>query len=118
MIDRRHLRGVTLIELTVATAVLSVMVLLLIQMLNHTSSAWILGQTQNERRQSARAVGDSIAQELASALVPIDPADQKSLQFTLNSPAIPQLYRNPDTLFWQAPVASDRRLSDVAEVGY
>jgi prepilin-type N-terminal cleavage/methylation domain-containing protein len=118
MTERRQLRGFTLLELLVATTVLSLMAVMLMQVLHHTSAAWLLGQAQTERRQSARALGDSIAQELQSALMPLDPADQKSLQFTLNPAAVPADLRHPDALFWQAPIATDRSLGDVAEVGY
>ncbi|MBW8863455.1 MAG: prepilin-type N-terminal cleavage/methylation domain-containing protein [Verrucomicrobia bacterium] len=83
-------RGFTLVELMVATAVLSVMVLMLMEVLNRTSSAWTLGQAQAERRQSARSVADVIARELEPALMPV----------------------------WQAPIAADRSRGDVAEVGY
>lgn len=114
----RRPQGFTLIELMVAVMVLAVMVLLLVQVLNHTSAAWTSGQAQADRRQSARAVGDAIAQELQGALLPLDPADQKSLQFTLNSPSVPAAYRHADTLFWQAPIATHRQYGDVAEVGY
>jgi prepilin-type N-terminal cleavage/methylation domain-containing protein len=118
MNSARRLPGFTLVELMVATAVLSVMVVFLIQVLNHTSVAWTRGQAQAERRQSARAVGDAIAQELQAALMPLDPADQKSLQFVLNSPSVPARYGYADTIFWQAPIATNRHYGDVAEVGY
>jgi prepilin-type N-terminal cleavage/methylation domain-containing protein len=116
--SHRLSRGFTLIELLVATAILALMTLMLMEVLNRTSSAWTLGQAQTERRQSARSVADVIAQELQPALMPIDPADQTSLQFTLNPAIVPTDYRNPDALFWQAPIASDRSWGDVAEVGY
>jgi len=118
MIKQRHIQGVTLVELLVATAVLSLMVLMLIQVLNHTGRAWLAGQTQTERRQSARALADAIAQELQSALMPVDPTDQKSLQFVHDPTAVPATYANSDSLFWQAPVATDRTYGDVAELGY
>ncbi len=119
MIERHNSpRGFTLVELMVATAVLSLMVLMLMDVLNRTSSAWTLGQAQTERRQSARSVADVIARELQPALMPVDSADQSSLQFLLNPTTIPTNLRNPDALFWQAPIASDRGYGDVAEVGY
>lgn len=119
MIERyNQQRGFTLIELLVATAVLSLMVVMLMEILNRTSSAWTLGQAQTERRQSARSVADVIARELQPALMPIDPADQSSMQFLLNPTTMPVELRNPDALFWQAPIASDRSSGDVAEVGY
>ena len=118
MIEKRPTSGIGLLELLVATTILSIMVLMLFQILNNTSTAWALGQSQTERRQSARALADAMAQELQSALMPVDPADQKSLQFILNPSMVPSTYANADTLFWQAPVATDRTYGDVAEVGY
>ena len=103
MIEKRHTSGIGLLELLVATTILSIMVLMLFQILNNTSAAWALGQTQTERRQSARALADAVAQELQSALMPVDPADQKSLQFILNPTAVSSTYANADTVFWQAP---------------
>lgn len=113
-----RLRGFTLIELLVSTAILSIMVVMLMQVLNHTSSAWMLGQAQSDRRQSARSVADMIARELQPALMPIDPADQKSLQFLVNPSGLASKYANPDSIFWQAPIAVDRSQGDVAEVGF
>lgn len=96
------------------------MVLLLTQVLNRTAGAWTAGQAQTERRQSARAMADSIAQELSTALLPLDPADKTGMQFCVNPQSVPNnnQYRNPDVVFWQAPIATDRSLGDVAEVGY
>ena len=113
-----HQRGFTLVELLVATAVLSLMVVMLMEILNRTSSAWMLGQAQSERRQSARSVADVISRELQPALMPVDPADTGSLQFMLNPTTLPTAFRNPDALFWQAPIAADRTRGDVAEIGY
>ena len=49
----RRAAGFTLIELLATTAILSIMVLLLIQVLNHTGAAWTQGRAQADRRQSA-----------------------------------------------------------------
>ncbi len=111
-------RGFTLIELLVATAILSLMAVMLMEVLNRTSAIWTSGQTQTDRRQSVRSVADVISRELQPALMPVDPADQTSVQFLLNPPAISADLRNPDALFWQAPIASDQSWGDMAEVGY
>lgn len=108
----------TLVELLLAIVVLSLLIVLLMRMLNHTSGAWIGGRAQTDRRQSARVLADAIAQELQSALLPLDPSDPSNLQFTLNPSSVPAEYRHPDALFWQAPVATDRSFGDVAEIGY
>jgi len=107
-----------MIELLVATAILSLLVVLLVDTLNRTGHAWTAGESQIERRQSARAMADSIAQELNPALLSIDPNDQTGVQMVLNTSNIPPIYRNPDAIFWQAPLATDRSKGDIAEIGY
>ncbi|MEA3209583.1 MAG: hypothetical protein QOE70_2640 [Chthoniobacter sp.] len=102
----------------VATAVLSMLVVMLVGMLNRTGAAWTAGQAQIDRRQSARALADSITQELRTALLPLNPADSGSLQLVVNPPALADTLRNPDSIFWQAPIATNRSRGDVAEVGY
>jgi len=108
----------TLIELMVAMAVLSVLVVMLVQVLNNTGSAWTAGQAQTERRGAARVLADSVARDLQTALMPMDTADPTTLQFVLNPAGVPAPYRNSDALFWQTPIATDASRGDVAEVGY
>jgi len=115
---RRCIAGVTLVELIAAMALLSVLVILLFNVLSNSSAAWTAGQAQTERRNSARALGAYISRELQTALLPLDPTDPTTLQFTLNPPAIPADDCNPSALFWQAPIASDQSRGDVAETGY
>jgi prepilin-type N-terminal cleavage/methylation domain-containing protein len=110
--------GFTLVELLVSMGILSVFVVLLTQMLGQTGTAWVAGQAQTERRVTARALSDTIARQLQTALSPLDPADQTTLQFILNPASVPVTYQNPDALFWQAPVATDASRGNVAEVGY
>lgn len=113
-----RIQGITLVELMVAMAILSFLVVMLAQVLNNTGSAWTAGQAQTERRSAVRALSDTIARDLQTALMPIDPADPTTLQFVLNPSAVPATYQNPDALFWEAPIASDRTRGDVAEIGY
>jgi type II secretory pathway pseudopilin PulG len=118
MNKRRPASVFTMIELLVSTAVLSVMVVMLVGLLDRTAASWTAGVAQTERRQSARVLADSIANELRCALLPTDSADVSTLQLTLNPAAVPATFRNPDAVFWQAPLAADRRLGDIAELGY
>lgn len=108
----------TLVELMVSMVVLICMVLMLGHMLSQTEKVWSQTEANKERMQNARALTDFIARELKAALLPTDRLDKRSLQFVLNPSTISAAYRNRDALFWQAPVATERGLGDVAEVGY
>ena len=58
---------------------------------------------------------DFMAAELRQAVIPLDPS-RHGLQFVVNPAGIGT--RNRDSLFWQAPVASDNGSGDLAELGY
>ncbi len=111
-------RGFTLVELLVGMTILAILVLLLGQMLSQVSGAWSMAESNKERLQNMRAISDFIDQELQAALLPINRTGTNSLQFVVNSPAIPAAYRNRDAIFWQTPLASDQTLGEIAEVGY
>lgn len=62
---RRRLRGFTIVELLVATAVLALMLALLVQIANHTLQASRVTTQQLESTQSSRRVLDTLASDLA-----------------------------------------------------
>lgn len=102
-------------------AVLAIIVTLLGTLASNVSRVWQNGSAQSDRRRNVRAIVDLISADLSGALLPVDPAAEPSkpnLQFTLNPSAVPEAYRHPDALFWQAPVATDQSRGDVAQVGY
>jgi len=126
-----------MVELMVSIAVLSILVLMLSDVFNRTSRAWMTGETGIERRREARAIIDFITTELRDAALPVTepppPADlavpkiklpddptksQAQLQFVVNPPGLPIDYRNGDAIFWQAPIATEQTFGDMAEVGY
>lgn len=111
--------GFSLVEIMVSMSVLLILVILLSQALAHTSGLWLQGEANKERMQNERAICDFIATELRAALLPIDRTNTSSLQFVVNPPAVASgSYSNRDSIFWQAPLASDQTLGDVAEIGY
>lgn len=117
----RH--GFTLVELMVSMSILALMVLMLTNIFHLSSNAWLRAQGATERRNNARSLTDFIGQELRGASLPLYPAEvllpiSGNLQFLINPPALPADYKNPDCLFWQAPIATDNSRGDLAEVGY
>lgn len=114
-------RAFTIVELLVATAVLALIVSLLGTMTSNVSRIWMTGNAQSDRRRNARAIVDLISSDLKGAILPVDPAAEPTkpnLQFVLNPTEVPPEYRNPDAIFWQAPVATDQSRGDIAEIGY
>jgi prepilin-type N-terminal cleavage/methylation domain-containing protein len=114
-------RAFTIVELLVATAVLSVLIVLLAQVMNTVSNAWSGGTGRAERQQTGRALVDFIGRELRAAALPVDPKSNgvvPDLQFVVNPSSIPEAYRQPDALFWQAPIATDTTRGTMAEIGY
>jgi prepilin-type N-terminal cleavage/methylation domain-containing protein len=111
----------TLVELLVATAVLSVLIVLLAQVMSMVSDAWSGGTGRAERQQNGRALVDFIGRELRAAALPVDPQSNgvaPDLQFVVNPTSVPAKYRQPHALFWQAPIATDTSRGNMAELGY
>lgn len=111
----------TIVEMLVSMAVLALIVTMLGTMASSVSRVWQNGNAQSDRRRNVRAIVDLISADLSGALLPVDPAaepGQPNLQFALNPSAVPEAYRHPDALFWQAPVATDQSKGDVAQIGY
>jgi prepilin-type N-terminal cleavage/methylation domain-containing protein len=114
-------RAFTIVELLVATAVLSVLIVLLAQVMNTVSTAWSGGAGRAERQQNGRALVDFIGRELRAAALPVDPKSNgvvPDLQFVVNPSSVPEAYRQPHALFWQAPIATDTSKGTMAEIGY
>jgi prepilin-type N-terminal cleavage/methylation domain-containing protein len=117
----RHPRGqcaFTLLEVLVSMAVLLLMVVLLHGILSGASGAWKLGEANKDRMQNARTISDFIANELESALLPLNRTSTNSLQLVVNPLGISTQTSHRDSIFWQSPLAVDQALGDVAEIGY
>lgn len=111
----------SIVELLVATSILALIVGFLGTMTSDVSKAWSNGNAQIDRRRNVRAIVDLVSADLRGALLPVDPAiepTRPNLQFLLNPGGISLDYKNPDAIFWQAPVATDQTRGDIAQVGY
>lgn len=114
-------QGFTLVELMVATAVLSLLLLMLTQVASMLGNTWSSGHGRAERRQNGRALVDFIGQEIRSAALPVDrmvASGTPDLQFVVNPASIDARFCQPQAVFWQAPLATDVTLSDMAVIGY
>ena len=99
--------------------ILILLVAILSNIFSSVSKTSQLGYSNNERMQNILAITDFIRTDLRSALLPVNRTDTNNLQFVaLGNPNPYTTNCNPHAVFWQAPVATDQTLGDVAEVGY
>ena len=112
--------GFTLVELLVSMTILILLVAMLSGIFSSVSKTSQLGYSNNERMQNILAITDFIRTDLRSALLPVNRTDTNNLQLLAlgNSTTISPNFQNPHAIFWQAPVATDQTLGNVAEVGY
>jgi uncharacterized protein (TIGR02599 family) len=113
-------KGFTLVELLVSMGILTALGAMLVGVLSAVNTQWLLAQAQIEPRQSGRTILDLMASELRAAALPADLTSTNNLQFIVNPPAtmLNQAYLNPAAIFWQAPIAHNCDLGNIAEVGY
>lgn len=114
--SRRSGRAFTLVELLTACAVLSILTIVMVSIVGKGSELWSLAESQSQHRQRARAMLEFAASELRQAVIPID-GSATSLQLVVNPSTVSQ-FSHHDSVFWQAPVATDSANGDLAEVGY
>ncbi len=110
--------GFTLIEILVATTVLTMLVILLSSVLSSALEIWQRGMSKSEVREGARSVIELMTSELRQAVLPLDRTATDSLQFIVNPPDLDARFMNRDSLFWQAPLAHAGAAGDMAVVGY
>lgn len=114
-------QGFTLVELLVATAVLSLLLLVLGQFSSMLGNTLALGYGRAERRQDGRALIDFIGQEMRAAALPVDrmvEAGRPGLQMVVNPGSVTDKFCHPHAVFWQAPLANDTSLGNMAVLGY
>ncbi|XHR27701.1 MAG: prepilin-type N-terminal cleavage/methylation domain-containing protein [Chthoniobacteraceae bacterium] len=113
-----RMAGFTLVEVLISTVVLAMVVVLLSHVLTNVSGIWQRGQAQVERCEGGRAILDYMAKELQAAQVPVDRSGNAYLQFVVNPSGLSSGDKPCDQIFWQAPLATDQTLGDLAEIGY
>jgi prepilin-type N-terminal cleavage/methylation domain-containing protein len=107
-------RAFSLIEILVAIALLSLLVVVLSQIVTVVSRAWVEGEKRVEVYQNGRAILDLIERDLTGA------ANSTRLQFVQNPPDLPSSARravSSCSLFWQAPLEFGTP-GNLCEVGY
>jgi len=113
-----HAGGFTLVELMVAISIFATVVVLLAYASGSVSKLWVSTRESSARQQRERVILDFIARDLEGALFPIVRSDPNGLQLIRNPATVSETYQSGDTLFWQAPIASDTTQGDIAVVGY
>src|SRR5438045_9110891 len=96
----------TLVEILIAVAILTALVVLLSSFASGVNKAWVTGEQRVQTFQDGRAILDLMSRELSQALI------SSRLQFVHNPPLTPTLASqrtNSSSLFWQAELASTAR---------
>jgi prepilin-type N-terminal cleavage/methylation domain-containing protein len=108
----------SLVEMLVAMAILSIIVVILLSMTTSLMSTWQFGQARDERRTVGQAALDRIARDLRQAAMPMNRSGT-NLEFVINPSGVSANYEFPQAVFWQAPVATDGGTNgNLAIVGY
>lgn len=110
--------GYSLVEVLVSIAVLTILVLVLMQLVGSTFRIFSLGVSQKDTLQNLRAISHLLQNNLEGAVLPVNPANQSSLQFVEDPSAISSVYENPDAIFWQSALGTDSSVSSIVGVGY
>lgn len=106
-------KGFSLIELLVAIAALTLLVLLLVSLAGGVNRAWVAGEQQVSEFQDGRAILELISRELSQAVI------SPTLQFVQN-PTLPAgfpIRAYSDQIFWMAPATSTAS-GNLSEIGY
>lgn len=113
----------TLIELLVAMAVALILMVLIVTVISRVSGIWQDMFARTSSRQSARTALQFMTRELQGARLPvhrartIDPREL-GLQFLLTPSTIDTKFRNPNAIFYQAPISTSNPDGDIGIVGY
>ncbi|XHR30993.1 MAG: type II secretion system protein J [Chthoniobacteraceae bacterium] len=109
--------GFSLLELLFAMGILVTISVVLVSILSQTTHTILLGENDYQNNQRTRAILNFLRQDLRNAALPLDRSQQNSLQLRINPESASSVAYH-DSVFWQAPVASDKSCGDLAEIGY
>jgi prepilin-type N-terminal cleavage/methylation domain-containing protein len=107
-------RAFTLVEILIAVAILTFLVVLLSGLASSVNKAWVSGEQRVQTFQDGRAILDLISRELAQAVI------STRLQFVQNpslTPTLASQRTNSSSLFWQAALDSTAS-GNLSEIGY
>jgi hypothetical protein len=102
----------------VSTVILLILLVLFSSVITNGSSVWNLNMHGMEKASNGRSACDFISREMTGALLPANRTSGQSLQFIVDPPNVDSSFNSRDSVFWQAPVATDTSMGDIAEVGY
>ena len=109
----------SLVEMLVALAIFSIIMLVLLSVTTSLMVTWQLGQARNERRTEGRTVLERMSRDLRVASIPLGKTIGTNLTFIINPAGVSATYELPQAIFFQAPVASDGGTNgNLAVVGY
>lgn len=109
----------SLVEMLVAMAILSIIVIILLGMTTSLMTSWQLSQAKNERRTVGQSVLERMSRDLRQAALPSSRSNASSLEFIINPSGVSATYQFPQAIFWQASVATDGGTNgNLAVVGY
>jgi prepilin-type N-terminal cleavage/methylation domain-containing protein len=110
--------GFSLLELLVAMAVFSVLLVLTLNVIERAGSLSAGSMAKMESTRVARECLDLIHRDLSSVMLPYNRTSTKSLQLLVSPSKLDAAYANPHSLFWQAPLSRDFNKGTLPLVGY
>jgi len=111
----------------VALAVLMLMGVLILSVINNTSSVAAQAASRLDANRVARECLDLIGRDLAGLRIPyansslnsgIPTGGTNGLQMAVNPTSVDAKFQNPHSMFWQSAVSRNRKYGNLAVIGY
>ncbi|MGB8353849.1 MAG: type II secretion system protein [Chthoniobacteraceae bacterium] len=118
---RNTTQGFTLLEMLVATTILTLLIVIGMGAVNGTFNLASQATQRIDANRVARESLDEIGRELSVAAAPFNRQNTvSSVQLLIDPPNVlpAQAVANSDSMFWQAPLAHNRDYGNLAIVGY
>jgi len=115
---RSRNKGFTLLELIVAMAVFSMLLVLTLSVIGQAGTLSSGSMAKMEAAKVARECLDLIHRDLSPAMLPYNRTSTNSLQLLASPANLAAAYANPHSLFWQAPLARVPAKGNLSSVGY
>jgi prepilin-type N-terminal cleavage/methylation domain-containing protein len=111
-------KAFTLVELLVAMAIFSILMVMIVQVIERTGTLSTGSIAKMEAARVARECLDLMGRDLSGSMLPYERTSTNSLQFLASPPDLDSDYANPHSLFWQAPLSRSSDRGNLALVGY